>query len=179
MTAMPPETLAKLRDLDKSATQGPWFDADQTHGNWIGIQDAYMALGTMAGQDDALLVVTMRNHLTELIAERDHLAAIVHDAALETYEPEGAEIVVATVVRLKSEAVAARAERDAARGDTVALRRRITRAVASALPTCAGCFDADHLCGDPAHALAAEVRQAVRAALDVDSAQGDREASRG
>lgn len=53
----PAETLTAAADrierVARAATPGPWRAAEQTHGEWTGIQSQFAALGHMHGAADA------------------------------------------------------------------------------------------------------------------------------
>lgn len=49
----------RLEALAKDATPGPWRSAEQTHGEWFGIQSEHFALGTAFEQADATHIAAM------------------------------------------------------------------------------------------------------------------------
>lgn len=53
MSALDEGRLAEIEAAARAATPGPWIAAEQTHGEWFGIQSRAFALGTAFDASDA------------------------------------------------------------------------------------------------------------------------------
>lgn len=65
-----------LRELLADVDHG-WRVAEQTHGEWYGIQSNYFALGNMSNESDARIAVAAVNALPDLLDERDRMLATI------------------------------------------------------------------------------------------------------
>lgn len=96
--------LDAIRARVDAATVGPWSVAEQTHGDWFGIQDEWLALGSMFGSADAEFIAHARTDVPALLAEVERLreyVVIAKDAARDASDSRAvlADTVPAQKVR--------------------------------------------------------------------------------
>lgn len=63
----------------------PWRAAEQTHGEWVGIQNAHLALGSFTAPADAELIVAARNELVPLLDRLEAAEAMPEDVVIRRF----------------------------------------------------------------------------------------------